>query len=73
MAMKTHIATKRPVGRPPSGTIGLPVVVRLPPAQVDALDEVAEARLASRAQIARERIGAPDDIRRGGGLREVTP
>ena len=73
MAMKTHIATKRPVGRPPGKTIILPIMVRLTPAQVAALDEVAEARMAPRAQIARERIGAPDDIRHWGGLREVTP
>ena len=74
MAMKTHIATKRPVGRPTGKTIILPIMVRLTPAQVAALDEVAEARMAPRAQIARERIGAPDDIRHWGGLtNEVTP
>ena len=75
MTTKTHIAAKRPVGRPPGRTIIiLPIMVRLTPAQVAALDEVAEARMAPRAQIARERIGAPDDIRHWGGLtNEVTP
>ena len=74
MPTKTQTASTRPVGRPPGRAIILPIMVRLTPDQVAALDEVAEARMAPRAQIARERIGAPDDIRHWGGLtNEVTP